>query len=495
MILPPEMNDKAWRLAHLYSIVTKQGERRRLTPNIVQQKLLASPSKRKMILKARQMGVSTGCLIDQYDNVVTTPNLTAVIIAHEQDAIRKLFRIPQRAYAFSEKKVRPLIGRGGGSQYEMFFPKLNSRLYCDLEVRSDTVHDLHVSEAAFIKDGDKLKATLNAVPITTGRVTLESTPNGMSGLFYEMWNDADQPYEKFFFPWFIFPEYQLLCDDRLELTDEEKDFVKRAKSYYGVDITPQQIAFRRYKQVEQKAMFMQEYPENDRECFLSSGSAAMDLMLLSQLMEMAKKPYHFDGVTALYERYNNSQLYACGVDTAEGIGNDWSVASMFHVQSRTQVGLLAVNRMKPYDFAHLLAKFCERWTEYDRPYPLLGVERNNHGHAVLQELEEHILYPNLYHRPIGSDGERDDRPGWVTDKVTRPLMIDTFIDGVEHRSVTLHDQGTFKECMTLVNNEGKIEADAGHHDDRVIASAIAVQMVVESGVSALYDNISDKIKT
>lgn len=493
MIIPSRLLDKSWRLSHLYPIVTKQGTRTLMRPNIVQQKLLASPSKRKMILKARQMGVSTFCLIDQYDTTVTAANTTSAIIAHEQDAIRKLFRIPQRAFTYSDPKVKPVINRGGGSQYEMYFPKLNSRIYCDLEIRGDTVHNLHVSELAFIKDNDKLRATLGAVPIETGKVTLESTPNGIGGLFYDMWNDPDQPYEKFFFPWFIFPEYALACD-KLKLTKEEKDFVKRAKKFYGVEISNEQIAFRRYKQTEQKELFAQEYPENDQECFLSSGSAAMDLRLVKELMDAAKKPHYSDGVTALFERYNNSHYYACGVDTAEGVGNDWSVASMFHVKSRTQVGVLAVNRMKPYDFAHLLSRFCERFTEPGRPAPLLGVERNNHGHAVLLELDEHIHYPNLYHRPIGASGDRDERPGWVTDKVTRPLMIDSFIDGVEHRSVTLQDRGTFQECLTLVNNEGKIEAAEGKHDDRVIASAIGVQMVIESGVSELYDNISDKIR-
>lgn len=483
-------DDKAWRLSHVYDIVDKNGNRTKMVPNVVQEKLLASKSLRKMILKARQMGVSTFCLIDQYDETVTRDNTTSAIIAHEQDAIRKLFRIPQRAYKYTHPLLKPVIDRGGGSQYEMHFPKLNSRIYCDLEIRGDTIHNLHISEMAFIKDQNKVKATLQAVPMKTGKVGLESTANGMSGLFYDMWHDPDQPYEKFFFPWFIFPEYAIDTEP-LQLTTDEKDFVKKAKAHFGVEITQSQLAFRRYKQTELKGLFLQEYPEDDQQCFLSSGSAAMDLFLIKTLMDEAKKPYYADGRTFLYEPYNSSNLYACGVDTSEGVGGDWSVASMFNVRTRTQVGVLAARHMKPYDFAHALNKFCERFVRSGRSMPLLAVERNNHGHAVLLELEENIGYSNLFHRQIASG--RDERPGWVTDRVTRPMMVDAFIDGVEHRTVVLNDHGTLQECLTLVNNDGKIEAAEGKHDDRIIASAIAVQAVVASSVSKLYDNIREKI--
>ena len=483
-------DQKEWRLSHVYEIVNKDGNRCTMTPNIVQMRLIGSKSLRKLILKARQMGVSTFCLLNQYDNAITNPNTTAAIIAHEQDAIRKLFRIPQRAHKYTHDFLKPEIDRGGGSQYEMFFPKINSRIYCDLEIRGDTIHDLHISEMAFIKDQDKVKASLQAVPITSGRVSIESTANGIGGLFYDMWHDPDQPFEKFFFPWFIFPEYALETDP-IQLTDEEKDFVKKAKAHFGMEIRAAQIAFRRYKQRELKDMFLQEYPEDDQQCFLSSGHAAMDLFILKELVDQARQPTFNDGRTLLYAPYNNGHLYACGVDTAEGVGGDASAACMFDVNTREQVGVMAHNRMKPYDYAHALFRFCERFMEPGRPFPLLGVERNNHGHAVLLELEENIGYTNLFHRPI-SEGN-DERPGWVTDRVTRPLMIDCFIDGVEHRSVKLNDRGTLSECMTLVNNEGKIEASEGKHDDRVIAGAIGVQMVVASGVSALYDNISGKI--
>jgi hypothetical protein len=381
----------------------------------------------------------------------------------------------------------------------MFFPALNSRIYCDLEVRGDTIHRLHISEMAFIEDQNRVKATLQAVPLDSGEVTIETTPNGVGGLFYDMWHDPDQPYEKFFFPWFMHDEYQIFTDKLVpSITDEELKFVEHAKKRYGVDITKHQIAYRRFKQVELKDLFMQEYPEDDETCFLSSGQAAMNLLLIAELQRQAISPYYSDATTRLFRTYNNAHRYACGVDTAEGVGGDWSRACMFDVNTREQVGTLNTHRTKPEDFAEAVNNFCCRFTERDRPLPLLGVERNNHGHAVLMKLEQ-LQYPNLFFREKGTDEHGnmmyDDRPGWVTDKVTRPLMIDTFIDGVEKESCRLHDKDTFAECRTLVNNEGKIEAQDGKHDDCVIAGAIGLQMVLKSQVLALYDNISDMIRS
>lgn len=478
-------DNKIWRLEHCYKIVDKQSIRRTMTLNIVQKKLAASPSLRKIVLKARQTGVSTYGLVDIYDDAVTLPNTTAAIIAHEQDGIEKLFRIPKRAYEFSAPELQPLIDRGGGSKYEMFFPKLNSRIYCDLEIRGDTIHKLHVSEAAFMED-DRLKATLGAVPIDTGKVLIESTANGMSGIFYDYWH-FNTDYEKFFFPWFIFPEYQIPTEKlEPELTTEEKSFIKRTKKHFGVEITKHQIAYRRFKQRELKGLFMQEYPENDEECFLASGTAAMDLVKVARLELDAKKPYYEDDHVRLYVPYNNARLYACGVDTAEGVGGDWSRAAMFDVTTREQVATLNHHRTKPGEFGEALIDFCERFTSPGRPHPLLGIERNNHGHTVLLVCEQQG-YPNLYYRIKGTDERgyptRDERPGWVTDKTTRPVLLDTFIESVEDETTTLNDRETFKECRTLVNNEGKIEAVGGKHDDTIIAGAIGLRMVVESEIN------------
>lgn len=492
-------DDKRWRLEHCYEIVDKEAKRRTMTMNVVQQVLNACTSQWIMVLKARQFGVSTYVGLDYYDDTINIPNTTTIVLAHEKDAIEKLFRIPKRAYEFTLPELKPKIDRGGGSKYEMYFPKLNSRIYCDLESRGDTCQRLHISELAFSKDEAKVKATMETVPLKTGKIFIESTANGIGGMFYEYWNDPKSPYKKFFFPWYIFPDYAIPTEKLSPpLTSEERDFIKKAKSLFKVDITPSQIAFRRFKQSTLKVLYIQEYPEDDQTCFLASGSAAMNLLKLAELKGRCTDPREdWNGTLRVWREYDSSHRYVLGVDTAEGVGGDWSRAFVLDVTTKEQVALLSTHRMRPDDFADLVNKLALLYWKPGRQHPVLGVERNNHGHTVLLRLEQ-LEYPKLYHRPKGSDEKgnalKDDRPGWVTDKATRPPLIDDWIEVVEDETITIHDHETIIECMTLINNEGKIEANEGKHDDIVIAGAIAVQMMAITRVLGTYENIGAKIR-
>lgn len=493
--------DPNWRVENLYQIVDKNGQRIKLKRNIAQRIIAACPSKRRMILKSRQIGVSTERLITKFDKTIFRPNTTCAIIAHEKDAIEKLFRIPTRAYKFMPDDIKPVLDRGGGSKFEMYFPEINSRIYCDLEVRGDTAQILHVSEAAFMKDSSRLKATLQAVPLN-GEVDIETTPNGMGNFFYEMWNDPDQPYEKLFFPWFMFPQYRMPAPKNMQLTDEEVEFIGKALRLFNLKIDNEQIAFRRHKRAELKASvhdkvrvtFEQEYPEDDRTCFLASGQAVMDLFVVKDLMDKAQAPIFDNGWMRLYDSVDKHARYVCGADTAEGVGGDSSVGVMIDAKNLKVVGVINSNKWKPSEFAEKLDEFCRKFQGSQGRLPELAVERNNHGHAVLLKLEEYLKYPSLFHRVTNKEsGEKDLRPGWVTDAVTRPIMINAFIDAVENRHLNVSEKYILSECLTLINNGGKIEAADNKHDDFVVATSIALQLCLSGSNLDLYDSIEKKI--
>ena len=372
---------------------------------------------------------------------------------------------------------------GGGSIYELYFPELNSRIYCDLESRGDTINNLHVSEYGFVKDPDKVRATMDAVPIEGGEISIESTPNGMNH-FHDEWNDPNWAFHKYFFPWYFHGEYAIETQ-KLRRTKEEKELVEKALKHYEVKISDNQIAFRRFKISQRpgekgKAHFMQEYPEDEASCFLMSGENAMDLMFLKRKKDEAQDPISDDGTLRIWDTHTKGGVYVVGVDTAEGIGSDYSVASVFEAKTRKQVAQFRANRLKPGLFAERVYDLCKLYTGHKTIWPLLGVERNNHGHAVLQKLED-LGYTNLHEAP-------DGRPGWKTTSATRPVLIDEFIEEVEAEITEIFDKDTLGECMTLVDNNGKIEAVDGKNDDCVIASAIAIQMMKRSG-AAFNENI------
>lgn len=467
-----ETPPRHWRLEHLYKIVNKQGQLVKFRENEIQRRISANKAKRKMILKARQFGVSTGRIIRLFDKTINRENTTSAILAHENDAIEKLFRIVHTACDNMHPTFKPRPDKGGGSKYELYFPEINSRIYCDLESRGDTIQNLHVSEAAFFRDPNRLLATLQAVPLD-GEVTIETTPNGLGNFFHDMWTDHNTTYERLFFPWYLHAEYKLPGSHIKELTQDEKDLVKKAKALFGIDISRDQIAFRRFKQSELKNMFIQEYPEDDASCFLSSGKAVMDLALISKLIALSDDPLEHDESQGLwvYGTCDKNKTYVIGCDPAEGVGGDFSVAVCIEVESRKIVGVIR-GQWKPYDFADEIMKLADRFSG-PTSRPLVGVERNNHGHAVLLKLNDMEGYPNLY-------VHTDEKLGWKTDAYTRPVAIDALIDSIESRILTVNDKNLLQECLTLVSVNGKIEAADGKHDDCVMACGIAVQLMSQS---------------
>lgn len=366
--------------------------------------------------------------------------------------------------------VKPRIAKGGGSQYEMYFPATNSRIYCDLESRGDTISNLHVSEYAFVRDPDKVKATIDAVPLTTGRVSLETTPNGMNH-FYKEWHNPNWVYKKYFFPWFFDPAYQLPVEAPLILTDKEKILKNRAIKHYDINLTDEQFAFRRFK-INQKGFdhFIQEFAEDDETCFLMSGEVVIDRFFVNELLKKAPTPDYQNEKKGLqiWEDFDEQNIYVCGADVAEGVGKDFSVGTLWNVTKRRQAAQIR-GQWRPSDFADHLDKLCKKFTSKRTMPPLLAVERNNHGHAVLLKLDEVLNYSNLYRAD-------DDRLGWKTNSLTRPLMIDAFIEALEDRTINVKSKFTLGECLTLVDNRGKIEAAEGMHDDCIISEAIAIQV-------------------
>ena len=480
------LKDPVWRLNHLYYITNKDKKKVRFNLNGVQAMLQANDSRFNVTLKARQLGVSTYWLLKYLDIAAFNKNQTIAILSHDWESLRKLFKIIRFAHKNMHPLIRPEIDRGGGSKYRLFFPDINSEIYCTLEAVSDAVSHLHISEMALMDDPDRVRTSMDAVPIHTGRISIETTARGFNH-FHEFWS-GESGYKKFFFPWYLHDEYQM-AHDGSSFTEQENDLVKKAKRLFSIDITPEQIAFRRFKIAQKKSVnaFLQEYPEDDATCFISSGTPAFDVMKINDLTKHTRDPIRQNDIMKLFAEPINGHQYVCGVDTSEGVGNDSSVAIIMDAKTLDVVAKLKSDKLKPFDFAHEVHDLCKYFKRGGAPFPLLAVERNNHGHAVLLELgKDHLDYPNLY-------THKDDRPGWITDRVTRPIMLDTFIDSVESNHISIPDIDILSECLTLINNEGKIEAADKKHDDCVIATSIALQMAIKFKELDIYHDIENRI--
>ena len=477
-----KFKDPNWRLENLYKIKTKNQNIVKFKKNPVQQSIQNQSTNMDVILKARQMGVSTYYLLKLLDRAIFTKNHTVAIVSHERKSMEILFGIIRRAHKLMDPSVKPELAKGGGSIYQMIFPDMESRIYCTLEGVSDTINSLHVSEYALMQNPERVRTSMDAVP-ADGNISIETTCRGFN-FFYDLWNETNNVFQKMFFPWMLQLEYQIESEP-LKLTPEEKLLCKNTLKDYGLKLTHNQIAWRRWK-IKQKGdmdNFLQEFPEDPHTCFIASGQNFFDLRIISRIKEDTAA-FTDEGNLHIYKKFIKGNDYVLGADTAEGVGGDYSVATMIDATTMEQVAQLR-GQFKPSDFAHAINDLCKQYHIGNEVWPYVAIERNNHGHAVLLELYEHINYPNLYFH-------KDERPGWVTDRVSKPIMLNCLKDGLENYTFKPYSHDLLSESLTLINNNGKIGASEGKHDDCVISAAIALQMAIKYQ-TVNYDNIESRI--
>lgn len=238
------------------------------------------------------------------------------------------------------------------------------------------------------------------------------------------------------------------------------------------DISPEQLKW--YQQLiarHGQRKVDQEYPSDPDTCFLTSGAQFFDTEVTARLKRLAKPPVYHDSKLRIWKQPSPGHRYVIAADTAEGIeasqtkpgeerNSDFSAAVVYD-RNGTHCATLRSRYMQPWEFARELRKLGELYNE-----ALVAVERNNHGHAVLQALDREQGYRNIYRG-------YDRKLGWLTNQVTRPQCLDLLQDAHRRGIWTSNDDILLTELGTfVVDPAGKAAASKGAHDDCVMAAAI-----------------------
>ena len=189
---------------------------RYLKLNRAQQEYSQRCTKRNIVLKARQVGITTYIAARFFIQTITRPGTLTVQVAHSDESAQAIFNIVHR---FWEKLPNSRVRRGAliksrSNVRQIVFPRLDSEYRVetadDNAGRGMTIHNLHCSEVSrWTRGAEDTLASLRAAVVPEGEIVLESTPNGASGLFYEEWNKAEESgYTKHFFPWWYEPSYK-----------------------------------------------------------------------------------------------------------------------------------------------------------------------------------------------------------------------------------------------------------------------------------------------
>lgn len=507
--------------------------------------------RRYIILKARQMGMSTYTEAKIFHNTISNEFKNSMIIAHEDKATQNLFAMSKLFYEALPPVIRPmkklsnekaLTFENPSSDEEEKFktPGLRSKYTVHtantLEAgRSNTVHNLHASEVAFFPNGNiTMRGLLQSVPDTKeSLVIFESTANGVGDYFYTQWQRAvkgESDFIPIFLPWYTDSSYkrEFNSEEEKQAFINEVEHISRDSSGRKVrteeyelkqqfDLTYEQLNWRRWAIANKcngdEDAFRQEYPSTPDEAFISTGRPRFNQNALRVYDKHTKKPlmqgylrenadgtvmFEEDkqGYVMIWEKPKQDKQYCIGADVAEGlIDGDYSVGvvgdyDFNHVASW-------YGHIDPDIFGNELVKLAKF---YNQAY--IGVESNNHGLTTLKAIQ-HAEYWNIYYqKSYDRMTEQATRKlGWATTPKTKPLMIDKFAEFIRERYFVTHWKTLVSEMRTyIIEENGSTNAQSGCHDDTVMASAILLQLLLEGKGENFtpeipYDAITTKRET
>ena len=150
---------------------------------------------RALILKGRQMGVSTYTAARFYQRCTMNFGQRALIVGHEAKSTNSLYSMVRR---FQDNN--PLgVSTGATNAQELIFDKLDGGGYRTATAgtkdvgRGNTAQMAHLSEAGFWANFEQHMAGLgNTIADMDGtEIIIESTPNGIGNGFHSLWQMAE----------------------------------------------------------------------------------------------------------------------------------------------------------------------------------------------------------------------------------------------------------------------------------------------------------------
>ncbi len=461
----------------LLKIRDKQGRLAPLEPNRAQAQYARQCSRRNIVLKARQLGITTYIAARYFIHTITRPGTLTVQVAHEQNSAEEIFRIVHRFLENLPEGLRQgALVTSRANVRQIVFPRLDSEYRVETAAdpsagRGLTIQNLHCSEVArWPGDAAATLAALRAAVPPQGEIALESTPNGAAGCFYQEWKRAKKSgYTQHFFPWWYEPTYVRWGVRVKPLTAEEQDLARTEH------LTGPQIAFRRQMREQLQRHAPQEFAEDDESCFL----AAEQCVFTVAAIERRREEVEAQQASGIAESRDGGQLliffpprprfsgtagaeYVIGVDPAGGgAEGDFACAQVVETARGLQCAELH-GRFGPAELAQKVAALAREYND-----ALVAVERNNHGHGVLAYLAASEQYGNIY--------LQNGQPGWLTSTITKPKMITDLALALKGHVELFHSPRLLEECREYVRHaDGTTSAAGGAHDDCVMAMAIAL---------------------
>ena len=457
-----------------------------------------------LILKGRQQGFTTLITAYQLACTIVNRNFQGFTLADVSDNSEEIFQKKAKfPYSQLPEALKPTEKFNNRKQF--LFEKLNSSWTVDTATknvgRSKTINFFHGSECAFWKDGiSSIQAALGEALTKNCIKIYESTANGYND-YQKMWDSG--VHINCFYEWWRTKEYCINFPNEeekqkfLDFITSKNEWINQRLTWLKNDVglEPEQLYwyYKKYEGFLDKRLIRQEYPCTPKEAFLLSGANVFDTEKINARLQSIAEPlktgyfkYDYDGLRITNIEWVNDKIngyikiyqlpntpavtkYCIGGDTA-GEGSDWYTGHVLDAKTGVQVARLK-HKFGADQYARQMYCLGMYYKE-----ALIGIEANFDTYPIM-ELQR-LGYPNQYIREKFDEftGKLEKRFGFKTTKLTRPIIISRLIEIVREHTEKINDKETLEELLIITRNEdGRIEAPAGCHDDDMMGLAIAYE--------------------
>ena len=312
-------------------------------------------------------------------------------------------------------------------------------------IRGKSVNWLYIDEAAIIPNNVAEQFFASVYPtISAGETTkilLTSTPLGYNH-FWKFWNEAE----------------------------------KKANGFVNHFIHYTEIPGRDEAWAEEQFKLLGELKFNQEVLceFLGSSNTLINAKTIGNLSSI--DPVYQNSGLDIYNEPKENRFYAITVDTARGIGGDYSAFVVFDITEMpyTVVAKYKDNKIAPMLYPNVISKVGE---DYNNAYVL--VETNDIGQQVVELLHEEIEYDNLFStvtekgRQYVSPGfGRSTKLGVTTSRQVKRQGCFSFKSLMEEQKLLCFDADIIHEMSTFVEKGNTYQADEGYNDDLIMCMVL-----------------------
>jgi len=419
--------------------------------------LLLEGHKRIIVVKARQLGISTLVRAYQFWLWYSAGEPVKLgVVAHTREAADNLHNTDKTFYNNLPPKIKPLTDKAtsrtlrkkNGAELKAFTAGGQGG------TRSYVFTQAHLSEFPFYENPEEALATILAA-VGDGGIVIESSPNTAGDYFNKLVEDAlagKNEWKVLFFPWTCNEEYSDKGVNRLQrIYDEEKTLMEGG-------LTISQISWRR-KQISTLGYekFIREYPRTIEEAFKGSKNVPYfwndkcEEIKVVGLGSREKRKYRHQII--------DGDAYTIGVDVSAGVGGDYSAFTIIHNATMQPVYHYLSNTLTPRAFAEEL---YETALEYSNPQII--VEANSYGASVIEALVG-WGYKKLWK-------DKDGR--WFTTTMSnRNRLFSHFKEIIEDELLVEIDKDLLHQIKTCSWIGDRPDHPKGEHDDLLFSTMIA----------------------